>query len=99
MAVEMGVPFLGSVPVDVKFGQLVEGRHGGLSNLGETGDEDGERNGVEAEAETETAGNGEQNEDQRLLVEKYKDCFSYPRFEGFARSLISTIEGNRPSGR
>lgn len=99
MAVEMGVPFLGSVPVDVKFGQLVEGRHGGLSNLGETGDEDGEGNGAEAEAETETAGNGEQNEDHRLLVEKYKDCWSYPRFEGFARSLISTIEGNRPSGR
>ncbi|RMJ27662.1 hypothetical protein PHISP_01447 [Aspergillus sp. HF37] len=94
MAAEMGVPFLGSVPVDVKFGALVEGKTGGLSDLGETGDEDG------AGAEDETTGNEEQNEpDHRLLVDKYKDCWSYPRFEGFAKSLISTIEGNRPSGR
>lgn len=71
MAQEMGVKFLGAVPVDVKFGELVEGRML-EENEGTTAQEEGA--------------------DERLLVERYKECWSYPRFEEFAKSLISTIE-------
>lgn len=72
MAAEMGVRFLGSVPVDVKFGELVEGR------LGEEGEE---------------GGPAQAGVDERLLVERYQDCWSYPRFVEFAKSLIGVVEG------
>lgn len=84
MAEEMGVRFLGSVPVDAKFGSVVEGKVGGLSEVGDGGEE-GE-DGEEREIENEQV-------DERPLVERYKDCWSYPRFEGFAKELISVIEG------
>lgn len=72
MAAEMNVPFLGSVPVDVKFGELVEGKI------------------VEEGEEGRPAQDGV---DERLLVERYQQCWSYPRFEEFAKSLIGVIEG------
>lgn len=74
MAQEMGVKFLGAVPVDVKFGELVEGR-------------------IHGEGEAEGTAAQEKRADERLLVERYKECWSYPRFEEFAKSLIGTIEG------
>ncbi|PYH96156.1 P-loop containing nucleoside triphosphate hydrolase protein [Aspergillus ellipticus CBS 707.79] len=87
MAEEMGVRFLGKVPVDVKFGELVEGKVGGG---GEDSDDD------EDEGEEGEAGKGEEKDavvDDRLLVEKYRDCWSYARFEEFAKTLVSEIEG------
>lgn len=77
MAGEMGVRFLGSMPVDVKFGELVEGKM-----VAEDGD--GEGDGEESR---------EVDRDDRPLVERYKDCWSYSRFEGLAKSLISGVEG------
>lgn len=89
MAAEMGVRFLGSVPVDVKFGAMVEGKTVGLSSAGDTEDGSGD--------EAEDGGqNGEP--DDRLLVEKYKECWSYSRYEAFAKELISLIDGNGASG-
>ncbi|PYH42728.1 P-loop containing nucleoside triphosphate hydrolase protein [Aspergillus saccharolyticus JOP 1030-1] len=81
MAREMGVRFLGSVPVDVGFGALVEGK--GIGDEGEGTSDDDE------EEEEE-----EEEEDDRLLVERYREGWSYARFEGFAKTLISETEGS-----
>ncbi|KAL4927768.1 P-loop containing nucleoside triphosphate hydrolase protein [Aspergillus undulatus] len=76
MAREMGVRFLGKVPVDVQFGALVEGR-----NRHDEGSEDDEDEKVEEAL------------DERPLVERYRECWSYGRFEGVAKTLIGEIEG------
>ncbi|KAJ5573806.1 uncharacterized protein N7459_008233 [Penicillium hispanicum] len=81
MAQQLNIPFLGKVPVDVKFGELVEGR-------------------IEAESEDdEDAGeNGEQQQqqaperDERPLVEKYREGWSYPRFEEFAKTIVGGVQ-------
>ncbi|KAL5355374.1 cytosolic Fe-S cluster assembly factor cfd1 [Aspergillus floccosus] len=83
MAQEMGIKFLGVVPVDVKFGELVEG--GKIQDGSDSEEEEGETS-RQSEPESESA-------DDRPLVERYKDCWSYPRFEEFARTLIADIEG------
>ncbi|KAL5047397.1 P-loop containing nucleoside triphosphate hydrolase protein [Aspergillus fruticulosus] len=80
MAREMGVRFLGKVPVDVQFGALVEGK----SQESDDEEEDGEK--VEEEK-------GQDALDERPLVERYRECWSYGRFEGFVRTLIGEIEG------
>ncbi|KAA8643070.1 hypothetical protein EYZ11_008900 [Aspergillus tanneri] len=85
MAQEMGIKFLGIVPVDVKFGELVEG--GTL-----VGDSD--ENDEEQEDEEEN-GMDQTLVDDRPLVERYRDCWSYSRFEEFAKELLSDIEGRR----
>ena len=79
MAQEMGVRFLGIVPVDVKFGVLIEG-----DAVDGDSDEEGEREKKEVE---------QKEPDNRPLVERYKtECYSYARFEEFAKTLISGIE-------
>ncbi|KAF1918754.1 cytosolic Fe-S cluster assembling factor cfd1 [Ampelomyces quisqualis] len=83
MASDFHVPFLGSVPIDPAFVQLVEegvrprypagtvvaGRDVGSEQL-----EDG----------------GESNEG--LLVDKYRDCSLYPLFDGFVTRLVADIK-------
>ncbi|KAJ9319671.1 hypothetical protein DTO271D3_440 [Paecilomyces variotii] len=82
MSEEMGLPFLGAVPVDVKFGEIVEGKiPAGLED--ESDEEDDEEEGQQ---------NGTVEEDHRPLVERYKDCWSLPIFEGFAKTLLENIE-------
>ncbi|KAL2220280.1 putative nucleotide binding protein [Thermoascus aurantiacus ATCC 26904] len=83
MADEMAVPFLGAVPVDVKFGAMVEGKM----------EVDPDDSDIEEEATNRNGERAEEPEDTRPLVEKYKDCSSLPIFEGFARTLIEKIEG------
>ncbi|KAL4886293.1 cytosolic Fe-S cluster assembly factor cfd1 [Aspergillus karnatakaensis] len=83
MAREMGVRFLGRVPVDVQFGALVEGK-----NEGEIDSED-EEDGDKMEEDKD----GAQAVDERPLVERYCECWSYGRFEEFARTLVAEIEG------
>lgn len=84
MAQEMGVKFLGSVPVDVKFGELVEGKAVGGDGDGDESDEEmPEMDKTEEDVPV----------DERPLVERYKECPSFPRFEGFAKVLVSGIEG------
>jgi len=93
MAQEMGVPFLGSVPVDVKFGEIVEGTvakdNGDEKSAGQDPDTTlGESNNEQSRSPDSK---GKQNDDS-LLVERYKDCWSHPIFEGFAKTLIGKIE-------
>lgn len=78
MAQQLSIPFLGRVPVDVTFGELVEGPM-------ETGsdDEDGEQQPQPQEIV---------EPDLRPLVEKYKEGWSYPRFEEFARTIIAGLQ-------
>ncbi|RDW93130.1 Mrp/NBP35 family ATP-binding protein [Aspergillus mulundensis] len=80
MAREMGVRFLGKVPVDVQFGALVEAKSA------EDSDDEDEEDKVQEEKEEAVV-------DDRPLVERYRECWSYGRFEGFARTLIGEIEG------
>lgn len=77
MAQQLGIPFLGKVPVDVKFGELVEGK------IEESDDEDEDKD-EQPEAPVEP--------DLRPLVEKYKEGWSYARFEGFAKTLLGGAE-------
>ncbi|KAL4942901.1 P-loop containing nucleoside triphosphate hydrolase protein [Aspergillus oleicola] len=84
MAREMGVRFLGKVPVDVQFGALVEGRNKGDHDEGSDEEEEGAE---------QMQVDGEESVDERPLVERYRECWSYARFEEFARTLIGEIEG------
>ncbi|EAW14746.1 Mrp/NBP35 family ATP-binding protein [Aspergillus clavatus NRRL 1] len=84
MADELGIKFLGSVPVDVKFGELVEGK------VVDDSDSDEEEGATQAQQQEEPV-------DDRPLVERYKDCWSHSRFEEFAKTLISQIEGASPA--
>ncbi|KAI2898978.1 hypothetical protein CBS76997_700 [Aspergillus niger] len=81
LAEEMGVRFLGKVPVDVGIGELVEGKIGGEED---SEDEDEDTNGEKKE---------EEEKDERPLVERYRECWSYARFEDFSKTLIAEIEG------
>lgn len=83
MAQELSLPFMGSVPIDVKFGELVEGKM-----ESEDSDNEDEDNVPKAEPQETPA-----QPDDRPLVERYRDTWSYPRFEGFAQTLIGSIEG------
>ncbi|KAL1989262.1 hypothetical protein VTN96DRAFT_24 [Rasamsonia emersonii] len=94
MATEMGVPFLGSVPIDVKFGEMVESK----KIEGDTDSLDGEEEMQEAGEQQQQQQQQQQPvEDNRLLVEKYRDCPSLPIFEGFAKTLLGKIEGSGQS--
>ncbi|CAI7601128.1 unnamed protein product [Penicillium glandicola] len=86
MAQELSLPFMGSVPIDVKFGELVEGK----MEPGDSDDEEDEETLKTEPQETPT------ELDDRPLVERYRDTWSYPRFEGFAQTLITAIEGPTP---
>lgn len=88
MATEMGVPFLGRVPIDIKFGQLVESQkiEGDISS-----DVDDEMHDVEDQSATQQS---QAEEDNRLLVDKYKDCWSLPIFEEFTKNLLEKVEGS-----
>ncbi|ODH52748.1 cytosolic Fe-S cluster assembly factor cfd1 [Paracoccidioides brasiliensis] len=81
MAEEMGVRFLGAVPIDVGFGEMVEG----VGGRGE-GEADGVvRNGI-------GGGNAGEREGGELLVERYRKCWSRPLFEEFAKTIIQEAE-------
>lgn len=83
MAQQLRIPFLGKVPVDVKFGELVEGK---VEPEDDTDDE-----GDETQKKTQSAEDvGEP--DLRPLVERYKEGWSYSRFEGFAKTIISDVQ-------
>ncbi|QKX61230.1 uncharacterized protein TRUGW13939_08377 [Talaromyces rugulosus] len=86
MATEMGVPFLGRVPIDIKFGQLVESQK-------IEGDIDSD---ADEEMEVDQAATQQSlvEEDNRLLVDKYRDCWSLPIFEGFTKSLLEKVESS-----
>lgn len=83
MAQQLGIPFMGKVPVDVKFGDLVEG-----SMEVDSENEEGEGEGGQQARPAENV-----EPDLRPLVEKYKEGWSYPRFEDFAKTIIGGLQG------
>ncbi|KAI1982314.1 cytosolic Fe-S cluster assembly factor cfd1 [Ophidiomyces ophidiicola] len=80
MAQEMNVKFLGAVPIDVGFCEMVEGWKKDL--MGQNG---------EQSIPQERQHTGSVMEDD-LLVKRYTKCWSYPIFEGFAKGLIDHVE-------
>lgn len=82
MAQQLSIPFLGRVPVDVKFGELVEGKVEVDSE--DEDEEDEEEMGKQDEAPAEP--------DTRPLVERYQEGWSYPRFEEFAQTIIGNVQ-------
>lgn len=91
LAEEMGVRFLGKVPVDVGFGELVEGKVGGEE--GDSEDEDEGEGGDGSADKADGEKKEEEEKDERPLVERYRECWSYARFEEFSKTLIAEIEG------
>lgn len=77
MARDFEVPFLGSVPIDPAFVQLIE---------------EGTRpvypKGTVVEGKEVTGGQG----DDGLLVDKYRDCSLAPMFDGFVTRLVDDIK-------
>lgn len=81
MAQQLSIPFLGRVPVDVKFGELVEGKVEVDSDDEDEGDEEiGKQDEAPAEPDT------------RPLAERYQEGWSYPRFEEFAQTIIGNVQ-------
>ncbi|EEQ29007.1 cytosolic Fe-S cluster assembly factor cfd1 [Microsporum canis] len=76
MAEDMGIRFLGAVPIDVSFGEMVEG---GRSNVGEQkGEQEAVQNGSHPQGDS--------------LVERYQKCWSQSTFEAFAKEVIQLVE-------
>lgn len=85
MAHEMGVRFLGRVPVDVGFGCLVEGFRAEKEEREAIKAGEGDGKGEAAAAEVEDG--------DALLMDRYKGCASEPLFRGFAAQVIGLVEG------
>lgn len=84
MAREFGVRFLGGVPVDRAWGQLVEGGERPVyESIVE--EEIGEEEGVMAVAK------GRKHADE-LLVDKYRDCLLEPVFREITRQVMLAVE-------
>ncbi|KAF3479497.1 cytosolic Fe-S cluster assembling factor cfd1 [Arthroderma uncinatum] len=78
MAEDMGIRFLGAVPIDVGFGELIEGSRVSA----------GKQNG-----EQESGQNGSHSGEQPgSLVERYQKCWSLSTFETFAKEVIQLVE-------
>ena len=107
MARDFGVPFLGSVPIDGLWGQLVE--EGVRPVYGVPGDgrkaEEGDAVDGAEEAkddragQTERSGKASEQVDtttersvQGLLVDKYRSCSLRPVFAEITRQVIDTVE-------
>lgn len=89
MAEDMGVPFLGSVPVDVGFGQMVEGYRADVDagTDANAGEEQGGGEAVDGSNE-----NGDHDGRGGSLVDRYQKCWSLAVFEKFSESLIGIVE-------
>ena len=103
MATEMGVPFLGSVPVDIKFGAMVETEEISGDEEDEEDDINGNDGGRGDDSQNGEIKNGKKESrnghDDRLLVDRYRDTWSLSIFEEFAKTLLDTIEGNALNSR
>lgn len=112
MAREWEVDFLGRVPIDERFGELVEGgvspvygaveKEDGNENGELEGERNGEVNGLKDRDQAKGNGSGHANgvkaADDELLIEKYKSCSLYPIFRGISQGLVEKIEGTATNG-
>ncbi|TID00190.1 Cytosolic Fe-S cluster assembly factor CFD1 [Colletotrichum higginsianum] len=88
MAQEFGVPFLGTVPIDPQFGELVEsGRRPEYPQGTQVHGHD--------MSKTETGSDGQSKGD--TLVEKYQDCSLSRIFNDITTQLTSTVESQAQS--
>lgn len=92
MAREFGVGFLGGVPVDGRWGRLVE--EGLRPVYGEVVNDQGVDGGEVEEVEGESLRKGRE---EGLLVDKYRSCSLCGIFEGITAQLIEIVEG-QPGG-
>ncbi|KAF2826969.1 cytosolic Fe-S cluster assembling factor cfd1 [Ophiobolus disseminans] len=79
MARDFAVPFLGSVPIDPAFVQLVEEGTRPVYPEGTKVD------GIEVAGALDASPEG-------LFVDKYRDCSLYPLFDGFVKRLVQDIK-------
>ncbi|KAL2040682.1 hypothetical protein N7G274_006661 [Stereocaulon virgatum] len=103
MAREFGVRFLGGVPVDSRWGGLVEeGKRPVYGDVMNNGEDENDGEGEDAEEDTNDVRDGErvsrveQDEEGReegLLVDKYRNCALCGVFEGITRQLVDTMDG------
>jgi len=90
---DFNVPFLGSVPIDPAFVQLVEEGTRPLYPEGTVmagKDVSSTVNGEESRTSTHGGKEG-------LFVDKYRDCSLYPLFDGFVTRLLSDLESGTTS--
>ena len=89
MARECGVRFLGRVPIDTGYGEMVEGRQGG-EDVEDNDDEEEGGNGDESGLNLRNGTSTPEVKDERELVERYRDVASSKIFEGFARTIVES---------
>ena len=103
MATEFGVQFLGGVPIDALWGQLVEeGARPVYRKEEGRGEEDEDENeGLDGRRmQGEEGGNtkedivAERPRDDALLVDKYRSCSLYPLFQIITQQVVQTVESN-----
>lgn len=89
MARDFGVPFLGSVPIDPAFVQLIEEGTRPVYPQGTI------VNGKDISVERSKGTNGETNgTNKELLVDKYRSCSLWPLFDGFVTRVVDDIKNN-----
>jgi Mrp family chromosome partitioning ATPase len=88
MAREFSVPFLGSVPIDPAFVQLIEE---GTRPVYPKGTVIGGKD-ISENAQQESNGNSQANgSSKELLVDKYRSCSLYPLFDDIVAGLVADI--------
>ena len=86
MARECAVKFLGRVPIDTGFGEMVEGGQGVEEEEEDDDDDDEDERGVSLRNGTSET----KVKDERELVDRYRDVASCRIFEGFARTIVES---------
>lgn len=98
MAEDFGVPFLGEVPIDPQFGELVEtgrrprypaGTKVGGRDIGAADADAGAADVRPAEESGDGEGGGR---DPAMLAERYKDCFLFHVFKPLTEKLVQRVE-------
>ena len=107
MAADYRVPFLGAVPIDGLWGQLVEEGLRPVYGLidkheeavkGESGGSSQESNDQRMENDPPRTGDeeteGEDGRKKGLLIDKYRNCSLHPAFQAIASKVIDTVQNN-----
>lgn len=84
MAEEMGVNFMGAVPIDAGFGEMVEGWR---SDIAAT------RSNTDDPADQKRGQRDEISSQKDMLVDRYQRCWSLSVFENFAKTMLGSVEG------
>ncbi|KAK2733638.1 cytosolic Fe-S cluster assembly factor cfd1 [Myotisia sp. PD_48] len=80
MAEDMGIRFLGSVPIDVGFGEMIESHRS---------DADTQQGGEESSIDSERSADHADS-----LVDRYQKCWSSSTFEMLAKEVVRLVNGS-----